>query len=157
MMGGKQIIRPQTAATTTKKDEDRIKKQMKYFEMLESKIDADLEKINQQKDDEVKKRPEKKGIHITKKMLLDASQCDELHEIQAVSQFNLNNISKVVLRDMNIEYFDDNKTDRLKIEDLVNIEAILASHNIIRDLYGIGQLTSLKELNLSYNNISDIR
>jgi hypothetical protein len=26
MMGGKQIIRPQTAATTTKKDEDRIKK-----------------------------------------------------------------------------------------------------------------------------------
>jgi hypothetical protein len=47
MMGGKQIIRPQTAATTTKKDEDRIKKQMKYFEMLESKIDADLEKMNQ--------------------------------------------------------------------------------------------------------------
>lgn len=47
MMGGKQLIRPQTAATTTKKDEDRIKKQMKYFEMLESKIDADLEKMNQ--------------------------------------------------------------------------------------------------------------
>jgi Leucine-rich repeat (LRR) protein len=66
-------------------------------------------------------------------------------------------ILKVVLRDMNIEYFDDNKDDRLKIEDLVNIEAILASHNIIRDLYGIVQLTSLKELNLSYNNISDIR
>ena len=58
---------------------------------------------------------------------------------------------------MNIECFDDNKADRLKIQDLVNIEAILASHNIIRDLYGIGQLTSLKELNLSYNNISDIR
>lgn len=47
MQGGKQIIRPQTAATTTKKDEDRIKKQMKYFEMLESKIDADLEKMTQ--------------------------------------------------------------------------------------------------------------
>ena len=58
---------------------------------------------------------------------------------------------------MNIEYFDDNKADRLKIDELINIEAILASHNIIRDLYGIGQLSSLKELNLSYNNISDIR
>ena len=46
---------------------------MKYFEMLESKIDADLEKMNQLKNDEVKKSPEKKGIHITKKMLLDAS------------------------------------------------------------------------------------
>lgn len=58
---------------------------------------------------------------------------------------------------MNIEYFDDNKADKFKLEDLINIEAILASHNVIRDLYGIGQLTSLKELNLSYNNISDIR
>lgn len=58
---------------------------------------------------------------------------------------------------MNIEYFDDNKADRLKIDELINIEAILASHNVIRDLYGIGQLTTLKELNLSFNNISDIR
>jgi Leucine-rich repeat (LRR) protein len=58
---------------------------------------------------------------------------------------------------MKIEYFDDNKADRLKIDELINIEAILASHNVIRDLYGIGQLTTLKELNLSYNNISDIR
>lgn len=58
---------------------------------------------------------------------------------------------------MNIEYFDDNKADKFKIEELINIEAILASHNVIRDLYGIGQLTSLKELNLSYNNIYDIR
>lgn len=58
---------------------------------------------------------------------------------------------------MNIEYFDDNKADRFKIEELTNIDTILASHNVIRDLYGIGQLTTLKELNLSYNNISDIR
>ena len=58
---------------------------------------------------------------------------------------------------MNIEYFDDNKGDKFKIEELINIEAILASHNVIRGLYGIGQLTSLKDLNLSYNNIYDIR
>ena len=41
--------------------------------------------MNQHKDDEVKKKPEKKGVTITKQMLLNASQCDELHEIQAVS------------------------------------------------------------------------
>jgi len=63
----------------------------------------------------------------------------------------------VILREKNIEYFDDNKQDRLRMEDLVNIESIYASHNVIRDLYGFGQLISLKEINLSYNNISDIR
>ena len=45
----------------------------------------------------------------------------------------------------------------MKMEDLINIESIYASHNVIRDLYGFGQLTTLKEINLSYNNISDIR
>jgi hypothetical protein len=40
---------------------------MKYFEMLESKIDADLEKMTKEKDfDEVKKKPEKKGVQVTK-------------------------------------------------------------------------------------------
>ena len=57
---------------------------MKYFEMLEEKIDADLDKMKNQAD-EVKKAPHKKGIQVNKKMLLDASQCDELHEIQSVT------------------------------------------------------------------------
>lgn len=39
---------------------------------------------------------------------------------------------------MNIEYFEDNKVDGFKLEQLVNIEAIYASHNMIKDLYGIG-------------------
>lgn len=43
------------------------------------------------------------------------------------------------------------------MEQLVNIEAIFASHNLIKDLYGISQLTTLRELNLSFNRISDIR
>lgn len=63
----------------------------------------------------------------------------------------------MILRDQKIEYFDDNKQGGLKMEDLLNIESVYASHNMIRDLYGFAQLTTLKEINLSYNNISDIR
>lgn len=89
MGGGRQIIRPQTAATTTKKDEERIRKQMSYFEMLEQKIDADLDKMAKNEDakgdDTAKKRAHKKGVQVTRQMLLNASQCDELHEIQTVS------------------------------------------------------------------------
>jgi hypothetical protein len=55
---------------------------MKYFEMLESKIDADLQKMAQSNDLAlIPKKQEKKGIHITKQMLLDSSQCDELYDI----------------------------------------------------------------------------
>lgn len=41
------------------------------------------------------------------------------------------------MRDKNIEQFDNNKQDGLKLEDLVNIEAVYASHNLIKDIYGI--------------------
>jgi Leucine-rich repeat (LRR) protein len=57
---------------------------------------------------------------------------------------------------MNLGQFDDNKGDGFMLDMLVNIEAIYASHNEIKDLYGIGQLSTLLELNLSFNNISDI-
>jgi len=61
---------------------------MKYFEMLEEKIDADLDKLKKESsnpDESLKKANSKKGIHVSRQMLLDASQCDELHEIQSVS------------------------------------------------------------------------
>jgi hypothetical protein len=57
---------------------------MKYFEMLEEKIDADLDKLKKESsnpDESLKKANSKKGIHVSRQMLLDASQCDELHEI----------------------------------------------------------------------------
>ena len=41
------------------------------------------------------------------------------------------------MRDMNIEYFEDNKAEGFLLENLVNIESIFASHNMIKDLYGI--------------------
>ena len=46
---------------------------------------------------------------------------------------------QVIIRDKKIEAFEDNKADGLKIEELVNIEAIYASHNLLKDLYGIGK------------------
>ena len=45
---------------------------------------------------------------------------------------------QVIIRDKKIEAFEDNKADGLKIEELVNIEALYASHNLLKDLYGIG-------------------
>ena len=89
--GGKKLIRPQTAATTTKKDEDRIKKQLKYLEHLEQKIENDLANFSLDGPTEEKKNT-KKGVIITKKMLLDASNSEEIHEIHTL-----------LLRDKNIE------------------------------------------------------
>lgn len=60
------------------------------------------------------------------------------------------------MRDKNIEIFESNKANGLNLEDLVNIECIFASHNKIKDLFGISMLTTLVELNLNFNSISDI-
>jgi hypothetical protein len=43
----------------------------------------------------------------------------------------------VILRDKNIEIFDNNKDGGFNLEELVNIECIMASHNKIKDVYGI--------------------
>ncbi len=74
--------------------------------------------------------------------------CDELDEV-----------TTLMLRDKKIEHFDDNLDEhsaRLKLTDLCNIECLMASHNVIRDIGGILQLTTLVELNISYNMISSI-
>ena len=68
----------------------------------------------------------------------------------------------MMLRDKNIAYFDDNIEDKdkkgnsFKIADMCNVECLMASHNLIKDMNGILQLTTLVELNLSYNMISFI-
>jgi hypothetical protein len=57
-------MRPQTAATSTKKDEERIKKQLKYLELIESKIEDDIDAFNNQRKGGPLK--DKKGVKITK-------------------------------------------------------------------------------------------
>lgn len=60
--------RPRTAATTTKKDEDRIKNKLRALELIERRIEEDLDDFNSRK--KPKATP---GIRLTKQMLLDAS------------------------------------------------------------------------------------
>lgn len=47
--GKKHLIRPQTAATNTKRDETRIKKKLLVLENIERKIEEDLEEFNNRK------------------------------------------------------------------------------------------------------------
>lgn len=62
------------------KDEQRIKKQLQYLEGIEKRIEDDIEQFNFQR----MGKKEKKGVKLTKQMLLDGSQCDELNQIQTV-------------------------------------------------------------------------
>ncbi len=109
------------------------------LEKIERKIEDDIEEFQSKRTGDRRKK-EEKGVKITKKMILESSQCDQLEEVQAV-----------ILRDKNLESFENNKEDGFKVEELINIESIYASHNKIKDLYGIAMLTTLVELNLSYN------
>lgn len=85
-------------------------------------------------------------------MVLDNSfNCDDLEEV-----------TTLMVRDKMICRFDDNLEDedsrgnKFKLNDLCNIECLMASHNLIKDISGILQLTTLVELNISYNMIADI-
>ena len=52
-------MRPQTAATTTKKDEDRIKKKLSVLEGIERKIEADLDAFDARRDHKKKEKGRK--------------------------------------------------------------------------------------------------
>lgn len=57
-----------------------------------------------------------------------------------------------MLRDKGLDDFDDVRgQEGFKMTDLFNLECLLASHNHIKDLFGISQLVTLVELNLSFN------
>lgn len=43
---GKRLVRPQTAATTNRKDESRIKSKLKMLEKIEQRIEEDIEEFN---------------------------------------------------------------------------------------------------------------
>ena len=64
-------IRPQTAATTTLKDETRIQNKLRVLEKIEQKIEEDLEEFLGRRGDHIKSQ--KKGINITQKLILDSS------------------------------------------------------------------------------------
>jgi len=80
-------------------------------------------------------------------MLLESAMVDDVEEVRMV-----------MLRDKKIEIFDTNRENMegFKMDELINIECIMASHNLIRNIQAISQLTTLRELNLSFNRISDV-
>jgi Leucine-rich repeat (LRR) protein len=89
----------------------------------------------------------KKPQRLTKSLVLENAMCDELSEVQTL-----------ILRDQGLEIFDDTRgKDGVLMQDLFNIECLILSKNRINDLLGINQLTSLVELNLSFNNISHLK
>ena len=151
--------RPHTAATSTVHDEKRIKDKLKYLEDVFNKIDEEVIRTADKIDIDFfrgKRNPaladpkaDIKGVKLTKRMVLqNALMCDKLDEV-----------TTLMLRDKNIQIFDDNldeNSERFKLTDLCNIECLMVSHNVIRDLDGVLQLTTLVELNVSYNMIADI-
>ena len=154
--------RPKTAATSSAYDEKRIKDKLKYLDNVFDKLETELDKGVSNIDIDfftgkavTKKGNDnriKEGVKITRALVLENSLlCEDLDEI-----------TTLMLRDKNIAYFDDNIEDKdkkgnsFKIADMCNVECLMASHNLIKDMNGILQLTTLVELNLSYNMISFI-
>jgi hypothetical protein len=80
----KQIaMRPQTAATSTLRDETRIVNKLKYLEKIEQKIEDDLDDFINKRGDKYK--APKTGVPITKKIILEASNADKLDQVTTVS------------------------------------------------------------------------
>ena len=67
--GPRKLKRPQTAATTNKKDENRIKKKLQILENIERQIDEDIEEFNFKKES----KKSQKGIRLTKELCLETS------------------------------------------------------------------------------------
>ena len=62
-----------------------------------------------------------------------------------------------MLRDHGIDEFDDVRgNDGFQLSELFNLECLLLSHNHIKDLFGVTQLVTLIELNLSFNDLTDL-
>lgn len=119
---------------------------LRVLEKIEQRIEEDLEEFLGRRGDQIKSQ--KKGVQVTKEMILETSQSDTLFQV-----------STVILRDKNIEIFEEDQPNSNKyfsFDDLVNLECIFASHNLIKDIYGICRITTLRELNLSFNMIQDI-
>jgi len=72
-------MRPKTAATTTKKDEGRIKSKLMALEKIERKIEFDIEEFQSKRDG--KGEQEAKGIKVSKQLILEYSQCDTLDQV----------------------------------------------------------------------------
>ena len=139
--------RPKTAATSSAYDEKRIKDKLKYLDNVFDKLDNEIDKgvsnididfftgkaITSKKEKNEGSNRILNGVKITRALVLENSLlCEDLDEI-----------TTLMVRDKNIAYFDDNIEDKdkkgnsFKIADMCNLECLMASHNLIKDMNGI--------------------
>ena len=121
-------------------------------EKLEDNIDSVVQSLDVFKimsNRAIQEKQKKQGVRLTKKLVLEASMCDELDEI-----------GSLMLRDKNLSVIDDNyeneESQRLRLKEMCNIEVLYASHNLLTNILGICALSTLTELNLSFNAIDDL-
>jgi hypothetical protein len=128
-------MRPRTAATTNKYDESRIKDKLRALERLEDSLTNDIDKVANEIDlftmvreaESYAENPGREnGVRLTKQLVLDNSMVEELIEVKTL-----------LLREKKITVFDDNSKDGLYLNDLSNIECLMASHNFIKDVSGV--------------------
>lgn len=143
----KRSARPQTAKPSKKQSlierDEFIQKKLAALQDIEKSLDEQISNFkikNPSKSGTVNKED---GIIVTKEFLLKKSNCDRLEDIECL-----------ILRECKIRKFDNTK--ELDLDELVNLECLYASHNLLNDLYGIAKLTTLIELNLNNNDVSDI-
>ena len=139
-------MRPQTAKVRGGNLMERnkfIENKLKVLENLEKTIDEDISNYKVQNTAKNVKSEEVVGITLTKKIILEKSNWDNLDQVECL-----------ILRDMKIKIVESNKD--VNLDDLVNVEWLYLSHNVISDLYGISTLNTLIELNLNHNMIHDV-
>ena len=139
-------MRPQTArvrGTDLIERNKFIQNKLKVLENLEKAIDEDISNFKVQNTAKNLKANDVAGITLTKKLVLEKSNCDNLEQVECL-----------ILREMKIKIVESNKD--INLDDLVNIECLYLSHNYISDLYGISTLNTLIELNSNHNMISDV-
>ena len=124
-------------------DEKRIKDKLKYldniFEKLESEVNSTVDAIDldffrgTRNPALADPKAAHQGTRLSRKMIMENSMMAE----------ELEEVTTLMLRDKKISVFDDNLEDvdangnKFKLVELCNLECLMASHNLIKDLTGI--------------------
>lgn len=66
------------------------------------------------------------GVRLTQAMVLEGAMCDELSEVKSI-----------LLREKKINKFESDKKAQFDLDDLCNVECLIASHNLISDVSGV--------------------
>jgi len=117
-----------------------IEKKLKALQDIEAKIDSQIS-INYNMD--IRQKEQDKGIEANLELVLQKSNWENLEEIEWL-----------VLREQKIKRFESTKD--MDFDNMMNLEWLWLSHNLLKDISGLRSLPTIVELNLNFNLISDI-